>query len=126
MEYPTLFTVGTRWLMPREDTYVEDTVVHEAGHQWWYGMVATNEFEDAWMDEGINQYANARVDGRGISRRPRGAAILRRVRAVGARRCADGTGWRPASADVRLPQQPDRRHPGDAVVPILAADVRRR
>jgi hypothetical protein len=61
MEYPTLFTVGTSWLMPREDTYIEDTVVHEAGHQWWHGMIATNEFEDAWMDEGINQYANARV-----------------------------------------------------------------
>jgi hypothetical protein len=61
MEYPTLFTVGTSWLMPREDTYLEDTVVHETGHQWWYGMVATNEFEDAWMDEGINQYANARL-----------------------------------------------------------------
>ena len=61
MEYPTLFTVGTAWLMPREDTYVEDTLVHEAGHQWWYGMVGTNEFEDAWMDEGINQFANARV-----------------------------------------------------------------
>jgi hypothetical protein len=61
MEYPTLFTVGTRWRMPREDTYLEDTVVHETGHQWWYGMVATNEFEDAWMDEGLNQYANARV-----------------------------------------------------------------
>jgi hypothetical protein len=61
MEYPTLFTVGTRWMMPRADTYLEDTVVHEAGHQWWYGMAATNEFEDAWMDEGINQYANARV-----------------------------------------------------------------
>ena len=74
MEYPTLFTVGTRWLIPREDTYLEDTVVHEAGHQWWYGMVATNEFEDAWMDEGINQYANARVmaeefpDGRDVQR----------------------------------------------------------
>jgi hypothetical protein len=61
MEYPTLFTVGTRWRMPPEDTYLEDTVVHETGHQWFYGMVATNEFEDAWMDEGINQYANARV-----------------------------------------------------------------
>ena len=61
MEYPTLFTAGTRWRMPREDTYLEDTVVHETGHQWWYGMVATNEFEDAWMDEGINQYANSRV-----------------------------------------------------------------
>ena len=74
MEYPTLFTIGTRWLMPREDTYLEDTVVHETGHQWWYGMVATNEFEDAWMDEGINQYANARVmaeeypDGRDVAR----------------------------------------------------------
>ena len=78
------------WLMPREDTYLEDTVVHEAGHQWWYGMVATNEFEDAWMDEGINQYANARVDGRRFSRRPRSAALLRRVRAVGARRRAVG------------------------------------
>jgi hypothetical protein len=74
MEYPTFFTVGTWWLMPRQDTYLEDTVVHETGHQWWYGMVATNEFEDAWMDEGINQYANARAmaetfpDGREVRR----------------------------------------------------------
>jgi len=74
MEYPTLFTVGTRWWMPREDTYLEDTVVHETGHQWFYGIVATNEFEDAWMDEGINQYANARAmaeefpDGREVLR----------------------------------------------------------
>jgi hypothetical protein len=74
MEYPTLFTAGTQWRMPREDTYLEDTIVHEVGHQWWYGIVATNEFEDAWMDEGINQYANARVmaeefpDGREVPR----------------------------------------------------------
>jgi hypothetical protein len=61
MEYPTLFTAGTSWLMPARDTSLEDALVHETGHQWWYGMVATNEFEDAWMDEGINQYANARV-----------------------------------------------------------------
>jgi hypothetical protein len=62
MEYPTLFTVGTRWLNPRSDIYLEDTAVHEAGHQWWYGMLGSNEFEDAWMDEGINQYANSRAD----------------------------------------------------------------
>ena len=74
MEYPTLFTVGTWWWMPRKDTYLEDTVVHETGHQWFYGIVATNEFEDAWMDEGINQYANARAmaeefpDGREVLR----------------------------------------------------------
>ena len=61
MEYPTLFTAGTSWLMPRADTYLEDVTVHETGHQWWYGVVGTNEFEDAWMDEGLNQFANARV-----------------------------------------------------------------
>jgi hypothetical protein len=37
------------------------TVAHETGHQWWYAMVASNEFEDAWMDEGLNTYATARV-----------------------------------------------------------------
>jgi hypothetical protein len=35
--------------------------IHEFGHQYWYGMVATNEFEDAWMDEGINQYLELKV-----------------------------------------------------------------
>ena len=67
MEYPTLFTVGTRWLNPLADIYVEDTAVHEAGHQWWYGMVGSNEFEDAWMDEGINQYANVRADAEALA-----------------------------------------------------------
>jgi Peptidase family M1 domain len=61
MEYPTLFTAGTRWLAPAGVTDPEDVTVHEAGHQFWYGLVANNEFEHAWMDEGINQYANARV-----------------------------------------------------------------
>ena len=34
---------------------------HEFGHQYWYGMVATNEFEEAWLDEGINSYTEAKV-----------------------------------------------------------------
>jgi hypothetical protein len=62
MEYPTLFTGGTFWLSPATDFDSRDTVVHETGHQWWYGMVGSNEFEDAWLDEGINTYANARAD----------------------------------------------------------------
>jgi hypothetical protein len=62
MEYPTLFTGGTSWLSPAGDFDPRDTVVHETGHQWWYGMVGSNEFEDAWLDEGINTYANVRAD----------------------------------------------------------------
>jgi Peptidase family M1 domain len=62
MEYPTLFTAGTRWLVAPRVLTPESVTIHEAGHQWWYGMVGTNEFEDAWMDEGLNSYATARVE----------------------------------------------------------------
>lgn len=61
MEYPTLFTAGTRWLQPERATQPESVTVHEAGHQFWYGIVATNEFEHAWMDEGLNTFSQARV-----------------------------------------------------------------
>jgi hypothetical protein len=61
MEYPTLFTAGTRWLAPARVTTPEGVTVHEAGHQFWYGIVASNEFEDAWMDEGFNTYSTARA-----------------------------------------------------------------
>jgi hypothetical protein len=59
MEYPTLFTADTGWYEPTHLT--ELTTEHEFGHQYWYGMVATNEFEDAWLDEGINSYTEVNV-----------------------------------------------------------------
>jgi hypothetical protein len=63
MEYPTLLTAGTNWLAPVHSDDPEDVVVHEAGHQFWYGIVGSNEFEDAWMDEGLNTFSEARVMG---------------------------------------------------------------
>jgi hypothetical protein len=62
MEYPTFFTGGTSWWEPEGFRFGSvETIEHEYGHQYWYGMVATNEFEDAWMDEGINQYTQIKV-----------------------------------------------------------------
>ncbi|HKF01568.1 MAG TPA: M1 family metallopeptidase [Candidatus Sulfotelmatobacter sp.] len=61
MEYPTFITGGTSWFMPQGLGFPEVVVEHEFGHQYWYGMVATNEFEDAWMDEGINSYTEVKV-----------------------------------------------------------------
>ena len=61
MEYPTFITGETGWFAPDGVKGVELVVEHEFGHQYWYGMVATNEFEDAWMDEGINSYTEAKV-----------------------------------------------------------------
>ena len=61
MEYPTLFTAGTRWLAPQSSSTPEGVTVHEAGHQFWYGIVANNEVTSAWMDEGLNTFSEARV-----------------------------------------------------------------
>ena len=61
MEYPTFITGDTNWFMPDGFHLPEVVVEHEFGHQYWYGMVATNEFEDAWMDEGINSYTEVKV-----------------------------------------------------------------
>ena len=61
MEYPTFITGETSWWMPKGLYFPEVAIEHEFGHQYWYGMVATNEFEDAWMDEGINSYTEVKV-----------------------------------------------------------------
>jgi hypothetical protein len=62
MEYPTFITGDTSWFAPKgQYVFPEVVVEHEFGHQYWYGMVATNEFEDAWMDEGINSYTEVKV-----------------------------------------------------------------
>ncbi len=61
MEYPTLFTAGTRWLAPDGTGDPEGVTVHEAGHQFFYGIVASNEVEHAWLDEGINSWAEAKA-----------------------------------------------------------------
>ncbi len=60
MEYPTLVTAwGASEKNP--DLELERVVVHEIGHQFFYGLVATNEFEEAWLDEGFTSYAEDKV-----------------------------------------------------------------
>ena len=61
MEYPTLITGGVRWPSPPETNSPETVTVHEFGHQFWYGMVGFNEFEEAWLDEGINTFSTSLI-----------------------------------------------------------------
>ncbi len=61
MEYPTLITGGTNWLDSPTDQDPEMVTVHEFGHQYWYGMVANNEFEESWLDEGFNTYSTSKI-----------------------------------------------------------------
>ncbi|HEU5076384.1 MAG TPA: M1 family metallopeptidase [Polyangiaceae bacterium] len=58
MEYPTLITTGSRWYTPflgiRD---LEVVTIHELAHQWFYGLVATNEHIWPFLDEGVTSYA---------------------------------------------------------------------
>ena len=61
MEYPTLFTGGPggdHWdNAVLAGTRINDLIIaHEFAHQYFNGLVATNEFEDAFMDEGMTEY----------------------------------------------------------------------
>ena len=52
MEYPTVTVLGNteNWKLHEEVT------VHEVGHNWFYGILGSNERKNPWMDEGINSY----------------------------------------------------------------------
>ncbi|MHC5064517.1 MAG: M1 family metallopeptidase [Planctomycetota bacterium] len=61
MEYPTIFTCGTLLYPHPRVSRPEGVTVHEFGHQFWYGLSANNEFEESWLDEGLNTYSEGRA-----------------------------------------------------------------
>lgn len=61
MEYPTLITAMTSYGIPDGLYLPELVIVHEFGHNFWYHLLASNEFEESWLDEGINSYTEAKI-----------------------------------------------------------------
>jgi len=52
MEYPMITVIG-----PSGDGKSLDNVItHEVGHNWFYGILGSNERDFPWMDEGMNSY----------------------------------------------------------------------
>ena len=58
VEFPGAILLGTR-----QDR--DATLVHEVGHQWFYGLVGNNQGRDPWLDEAFATYAEAVVRGTG-------------------------------------------------------------
>jgi hypothetical protein len=52
MEYPMITVIGKS----NSAKALDDVITHEVGHNWLYGILASNERDHAWMDEGINSY----------------------------------------------------------------------
>ncbi len=64
MEYPTFFTAeGYNDVEPGTiSQYMIDFVtIHEFGHGYFYGLLASNEFEEPMLDEGLNEYWDQRM-----------------------------------------------------------------
>ena len=60
MEYPQLITTGGPWYSTFGGSHFIDVVTtHELGHQWFYGLLASNEHSEPFLDEGLNSYAEA-------------------------------------------------------------------
>ncbi|MGM9514828.1 M1 family metallopeptidase [Roseateles sp. DB2] len=64
MEYPTFFTTDA-YKSDKEGTIerfgLDFVTIHEFGHGYFYGILASNEFEEPMLDEGMNQYWNQRM-----------------------------------------------------------------
>lgn len=57
MEYPMVSLIQKGLKGP----LLERVVVHEVGHNWFYGVLANNERANPWMDESINSFYESRV-----------------------------------------------------------------
>ena len=56
MEYPNITVISTAG----SKDLLEYVIMHEVGHNWFYGILGFNERDHTWMDEGLNEYSNIR------------------------------------------------------------------
>ena len=64
IEYPGMIAITSRIYDVNNDyrgvpasIYMESTVAHEAGHQWFYNLVGDDQLDDPWLDESLTQFA---------------------------------------------------------------------
>jgi aminopeptidase N len=55
IEYPGMIAITSRPVSPGQD-YLEATVAHEVGHQWFYNLVGSDQLDSPWMDESLTQF----------------------------------------------------------------------
>ena len=56
MEYPNITVISRSG----SEDLLEYVIMHEVGHNWFYGILGTNERDHPWMDEGINEFTGIR------------------------------------------------------------------
>ena len=64
IEYPgvvaiaaRIYNIGGEYNGSPTAVYLESTVAHEVGHQWFYNLVGNDQLDDPWLDESLTQFA---------------------------------------------------------------------
>jgi hypothetical protein len=57
MEYPNVTVIGST----DSKSGLATVIIHEVGHNWFYGILGSNERDNAWMDEGLNSFFETRT-----------------------------------------------------------------
>lgn len=58
MEYPMVTNIGSI----RSRSELQTVIIHEVGHNWFYGILGNNERDYAWMDESMNSFYEHKLD----------------------------------------------------------------
>ncbi|AWE08387.1 peptidase [Lysinibacillus sp. 2017] len=60
MEYPGIVTANSIYNSgPSNSSQLKSMVVHEIAHQWFYGMISNDPYNNAWLDEGFAGFATS-------------------------------------------------------------------
>jgi aminopeptidase N len=64
IEYPGMIAIASRIYDVDQllrgtplSVYMESTVAHEVGHQWFYNLFGDDQLDDPWLDESLTQFA---------------------------------------------------------------------
>lgn len=57
MEYPGIVFINKDYYKENSKDALEQVIVHETAHQWWYGVVGNDQVDEAWLDESLATYS---------------------------------------------------------------------
>lgn len=82
VEFPQLIYMGSSYYTPTRNLDVPNnldfTVAHEVVHQWWYGLVGNNQYDHAFIDEGLTNFMSAEIYFAEVYGPPAGQAMVSR------------------------------------------------
>lgn len=69
VEFPQLMYIGSDYYGASEFSdaipeFLEFVTAHEVGHQWWYALVGNNQYQHAFIDEGLTNYVTTAYYGK--------------------------------------------------------------